>query len=502
MSQKTSRRDILTTEELVEQGRRSELMRKHFREAIQMHLDDIGPEDPDSIGIFLSGGVDSTTLLWDLIDLGVRPKVFTYRTPLTEGESTDHKKAKYLADEYGLDFHLTELPDDPDYVGQTMERLFKTYIEEWRTSRPDKEVPYIMHEMTKDVVRSGVKHMFSGIGESNFHLLSRKLEIRGRAGRISDIEMGLAPLAVGNQQLNGLSLMLKDMGVNLLLPHLISAPRGAFFGASWQMVNLPRVKAITLRAYEEDEKRSGLVPVVSPMQTGNSGARQYFDAMIPGSQYVVKALGRSINTSQPFYNLLESRYREVEFDHGGNSPQEEFFKYEWANHVQNGAELDPKAREEHEQYLDLESGVAKDPEDVFLTNEEHLQVKQESMEDDIFGDGIIEDDDDDSYDFMESNDLVRDEDGTFNKNIDCFGYPLWMATSQRDCPYARKGFCSSYKPEIERELEKCSSVTRTRNNIADYLENMHSILGSGGSAYLRAAEEIRANPGLIENEWR
>ena len=75
MSEKTPSLPPLTEAESAEQLAASLQMRQDFTFAVKSFLDDIPKKDRGKIGILLSGGVDSTTLLWVLMEQGLRPQV-------------------------------------------------------------------------------------------------------------------------------------------------------------------------------------------------------------------------------------------------------------------------------------------------------------------------------------------------------------------------------------------------------------------------------------------
>ena len=457
----------LNKAELEIQRSRGKLFRRYVVEACQDFLDDMGRENHDKIGIFLSGGVDSTTLLWDLLKLGIRPSVYTMTTPLTKGMSTDHKKAKALADFYRLPFKAVQMPDDPDVLAHLVEDLFVRYIENWAPTRPDKEVPPLFYSMMQEAKKDGIRYVYSGIGEVNLHNVGRKSEIRGRAGEIGGFEMTIYQLNAGTSQLHGLSQMFVDNGMRLCLPHSIAIPRGAYHNVPWKIINTPRSKSITMSAYESEVKESDVNPIVMSMQNGDSGARQYYDALITSSKYVTEVCGKELNTATPYYNVLQQRHAPIE--ESDWSPATERNKFAWIGHVNEGAPLSEEAKEEHSLFIDLEKSEAFSP---------VIQLVDDD-EDDLFG-----------VEFEQLNfdeEIVNKEpDGTYSKNVDCFGRPLWMEGSLNQCETAKKGFCSSYNPSVKRDVSDCEAYSRGKAYNAEYLEGLGDIFSKANNAYTRA----------------
>jgi hypothetical protein len=65
---------------------------------------------PENVPILLSGGVDSTTMLFAMLEAGKRPPCYTFQ--LGNRENNDTRAAKKLAKHFGLDWHLIKMPDD------------------------------------------------------------------------------------------------------------------------------------------------------------------------------------------------------------------------------------------------------------------------------------------------------------------------------------------------------------------------------------------------------
>src|SRR5699024_11763711 len=83
-------------------------------------------------------------------------------------------------------FRVIEMPTDPDTLAKQIYDLDTRYP--GLESRPDFEVVPIFEEIIREARdRDGVTHVISGIGDSAIHLLGRKMEIRGRYGRMGKI---------------------------------------------------------------------------------------------------------------------------------------------------------------------------------------------------------------------------------------------------------------------------------------------------------------------------
>lgn len=488
MSAQKSSRAELTEEESAEQLAASIQMRKDFTEAIKSFLDDIPKKDMDSIGILLSGGVDSTTLLWVMMELGLRPKVYTYTTSSTKGMSMDHKKAQALAEHYNLPLNVVHMSSDPEYVTQTIEKVLVENLEWLRKGRIDKEVAFLVHEMGLAASKDGIKYLFSGLGEGNIHMLGRKTEIRGHEGRISNLESAISGVGFDMTQVIGFAADLSRMGVRLCAPHFISNARGAFSRLSWRQVNRPRKKEATLRAYSKEMEFSGINPQVSPMQSGDSGARDYFEEMVTGSEYARRISGRPVTSSIVYYNALERLHRPSGKDltTAGNTQAEMKEKWAFAALVNNNVPLPEDTVEGLSLFIDLTTGKAKHPNDIYSIVEVDEDGNPILDDGNLFGD-LIEDVPTEEEE--EVIDLVEEDDGSYTDKVDCFGYPLYIASSQRGCPYAQAGLCGSYKPcneELKDDLTLCSSYRTSLEITASRFDDMAQYYGGKDDAYTRA----------------
>ena len=57
-----------------------------------------------------------------------------------------------------------------------------------------------------------------------------------------------------------------------------------YYNVPWQVMNNPRHKQITIGAWEHEENITSVKAVVSPLQNGDSGGRDYYDGLLPRSK--------------------------------------------------------------------------------------------------------------------------------------------------------------------------------------------------------------------------
>lgn len=135
---------------IVENGEAIEKAHELIEKATRQHLISDVP-----IGLFLSGGYDSTTLLMKMIDLGYKPDVFTIGFPGHENDET--KQAKAIAKHFGVKHFIENIPAGVNVVDLLKE--LSSYYDE----------PFAGNSMINNhlIAKSTVKHnkvAFSGEG--------------------------------------------------------------------------------------------------------------------------------------------------------------------------------------------------------------------------------------------------------------------------------------------------------------------------------------------------
>lgn len=442
----TKRGRILTPEEDALQLERG----KHYKSILHQVCGDFAraaEEKGENVGIMLSGGVDSTVILWTLINLGVKPYVYTFRLPNKSTPSADEAKAEAMAKHYELPFRLIRMTNDPDELTRKIieaDRICREGGFEMR-SRADFESLTIMREMMREAIaQDDVRLMFSGIGEGPLYFLGRKKEIRGRYGDYTTTAMNMENLYfVDVQQNRAFTLLAEVDGVTLCLANAIAASTMPYIDVPWHVINTPRKKEITLRAYKSEEKLGPIAPAVMPMQCGSSGAREYFDSMIPRSAVAQATVGGNISSAVVLYNAMKKARGEddgvvYKLDRPGD----------WMDYI-NG-DLDEM------------------PDDsIGFYDPEKFRAIPPREETGLFGDLFAPDEEDPQE---ESNkDKYRDD-----PRVDCMGTPFWMDQADPSCPYAAAGWATRplRKGDPRHHITECSIWIPYGEDNSDYIRDL------------------------------
>lgn len=448
----------LTDEELELQRVRGLHHRKLMK---QITSDMVDAVDKSKIGLMLSGGVDSTTILWQLLELGVRPRLYTIQIPTVDKDSKDTARAKALAERYSLPLQLVTMPQDEDQLVRDISDLSDSV--ELR-SRADFEVLIMYSYLMRSARDEGCTTIFSGVADEAIHIVGRKGETRGRTGRISLSEANFRRmLSCGNPQTESIVQLASSHGLNIGLPLMPLAHSQPYFDVPWKVMNVPRLKAITMRPWEKEEEQSGIKVIVNPMQCGDSGSRQYFDGSIRRSKLAAEIVGRKPTSGQVLYNAL----KRIRAEREGTTPPGagSIPDLDWISYVAENIEPGPKS------FIPVkEDGLAKDPSS--FAGYEHIS---ENGEDPLSGGDIFDilDEGEDDHSQIE-----RNPDGSLDRRVDCLGYPFWMPEAERTCERAKAGLCGGYYPENPHRYETCSNFLDFMNINREYLKELSGYASS------------------------
>lgn len=277
--------------------------------------------DPEKTLLMLSGGVESTTLLFTMLRLGFKPVVMSwtggsgrfhqekYKSTRRNPGATDYMRAQSIAQTYNLDFVTFDAQlDDPDDYAQ---HCLDTPV----TSRPSFEVSYLYRQMASFAHANGFDFMFSGIGEGNLQGGGRKNVTLGSEGRLSAYDLlsnHAGVLSVDSDQIYALSDVCWNEGVSLMTPYAVWGAILRYAGVPWHVMNTPRLKWITGRHFSAEYREICYKPYTAAMQSRDASTREDFDSLILESGIVQDILS-DLDTSnhgyvQAWYNYCSKRH--------------------------------------------------------------------------------------------------------------------------------------------------------------------------------------------------
>lgn len=140
---------------------------KQFREICKNRIHEI--DSDGKAGLALSGGTDSVTVLFAMLECGIKPHCYTF---YMDGIiSADLKSSRKLANDFGLE--LTEVPiaSDPDSIYEDIKAVLP-YCNKVKKTIIQCMIPwkYIYPEMREETI-------ITGIGGDDLYGTQRKVQV-------------------------------------------------------------------------------------------------------------------------------------------------------------------------------------------------------------------------------------------------------------------------------------------------------------------------------------
>lgn len=227
-----------------------------------------GAIEDDDVAVLLSGGIDSASVMFALLDAG--KNVTAYSFTLGDRVSSDYALARANAKTFGCRFVGLVLPTSIDQLKRDLRRLRDLGAR----SKTDYECGWPMlyaYECTNERV------VASGMGADGHFCISKKGMIHFR-DRIDEFRMSLYSSARYAQQplhraLAHLNLKVAEM------PYLTDAMRAEFIGTTWEQVNKPKQKQPIIDAFADRFARIKVKPHIN-LQLGDSGIAAHMASLL------------------------------------------------------------------------------------------------------------------------------------------------------------------------------------------------------------------------------
>lgn len=214
------------------------------------------------IGICLSGGVDSCSILAAMLLNGVKPMVFSY-TPDTH-ESTDFKMAQQAAHDLGLEFRPVRVSMDTDML----EAWARGVIQYGYKTKLEVECLTPMVQVMKAAYMNDISTLFTGDQADGFFInnnwMARNFDrAQGIPGPLrTAVSKDDDPWRIDQlrdiywNEDRSCSKALQEIGsvefsLRVDVPYRDEAIREAFKGSLWRDVNEPRVKEPIRLAFKD-----------------------------------------------------------------------------------------------------------------------------------------------------------------------------------------------------------------------------------------------------------
>lgn len=254
---------------------RAKEYRKMLLASVKRKLEEVGTNE---VGLLLSGGTDSTLILFCMLELGIKPRCYTFAV---EGyASGDLVMAQKLTGYFELEHELIILKPDVAQLEKDVRYLIG-HLGLWR-----KTVIQCMHPIMYVVERAkelGEKVIFNGLNADSLYGTSRKICIEGRDTpenfRAMRIEEAYDPTLSDHI----IKKYIEENGIKSIDPYREEEIESFFFdnGWSWFDMNKPKEKAIAFEAFKDYyEKPSFKVYRRSSSYQIEAKLREYHDLLL------------------------------------------------------------------------------------------------------------------------------------------------------------------------------------------------------------------------------
>lgn len=265
--------------EATDTGFRLEQRGKEYRqllvEAVRKNIEAVGTKD---VALLLSGGTDSTLVLFALLELGIKPKCYTFAV---EGyASGDLVMAQKLTGYFGLQHELIILKPSVDQLEADVRYLIG-HLNMFR-----KTVIQCMHPIkyvVEKAVENGETVMFNGLNADSLYGTSRKICIEGRDTVENFVRMRKEEAYDPTLSDHIIKRYIEENGIKSIDPYREPEIESFFFdnGWSWFDMNKPKEKAIAYEAFKDYyEKPSFKVYRRSSSYQIESKLREYHDLLL------------------------------------------------------------------------------------------------------------------------------------------------------------------------------------------------------------------------------
>ena len=448
--------------------------------------------DDETCGVFLSGGIDSGSMIFSLIEDCDKTIHDTYTAVIESPdpdkefiESADYLRAKKISEYYGIAHHPVVIKRSPDDVCRRMAQIAEYPLHDnWLTSRSDFEVMVMYFACVEAAAERHNSTLFSGLLDGNLHMTSRKISVanKKRATAFGHYRMAIEPmsnlsLVPGQAQVITQKCAEHDMTIHL--SHSSIAAQYPYMYLPWRVLNRPRDKWISIMAYSDCYLKStgNAYPKTMAMQTGDSGAREFFDEMVRESSVSDEIVGKKTTTSKVFTNKL-ARISRTHFK--GQRDEDERFFMDTDTQIPDDAYDDAEAANKDSALIERMQNVYGDgkapirwleyltcggekPGTVAQIDDETGRATLDEIPDDLdsrplkyIGDAVLRE-------RFYTNEDEADENGNSftDDRVDCLGSPLHRgpAFANTECPRARAGLCGHTSVESDDEKPEFHQCT-------------------------------------------
>lgn len=229
------------------------------------------------VGVALSSGVDSTSVLLAALEAGKRPTALSFR--LASRVSTDFVVAEENARRLGVPFRPVILPDDPEVLVADVKTLICI---EGLTGKAAIECVWPFTYLLTEHV--GIPALLTGSAADGHFGLSKKAMIHFREPLEKFDQFRRDYFASPDRaQTATVARLAARRGIQVLAPWRDQRMVDLLLGRSWDELNRPRQKEPVRSAFESEMRSLAKLPRHTNLQLGDSGIADHFTQLVRSS---------------------------------------------------------------------------------------------------------------------------------------------------------------------------------------------------------------------------
>jgi asparagine synthetase B (glutamine-hydrolysing) len=231
-------------------------------------MNEINKIPDEEVALLLSGGIDSNSLMFALLEAGKKVKAYTF--VLEDKMSRDYIHAKINAHMFGIEHCVIDLPIDQERLMADIHNL--VYM--GARTKTDFECGWPMIYAYQQIKE---KTIVSGIGADDYFCLTKKgmIHYRDRMDEFRKIQFSKP----NNCQKQIHDWLCNAYQKNFVTPYLVQDMQDYFVGKTWDELNRPHQKQTILDAFP-DQFKAIRVFKHQDFQKGDSGISDLFHELV------------------------------------------------------------------------------------------------------------------------------------------------------------------------------------------------------------------------------
>lgn len=245
---------------------------KRFRDTLREIISENCGADP--VALLFSGGTDSLTILWTLLEIGVVPTCYHFH--LAGRESPDTRAARLACSTWKVPLRIIQsgpnIKADVERTISVIRSARKTHV----------EVMYAYMQLLEAVTE---RHVFSGIQADTLYGSNKNAAIQcGKESAKEFAKYRAELLANSGQEGHAQANMIaKHFGKILITPYSDGRMRSLMMEWSWAELNRPRQKMPAVLGFAERYAEVAIYRHDDNLQCG-SGIREHMEREFSGKQ--------------------------------------------------------------------------------------------------------------------------------------------------------------------------------------------------------------------------